>query len=542
MTDAHILLVILLYAGVLVLFIECWIVFRNLKTPLHGYLLFSCVAGLVNELGYTLEIQCQSLEAYTVALRFSYFGRIWLCFSLFMFTAEFCHVKVPTIFKRVITIIHLVIYGTILTMNFNDLYYKNVGFSLDNGFPIFYRENGPAHHLLMQLHIFYIICVFIWLFTSLRKQKSRISILRHLILLAAFFIQSGCFLVQISGILPISKIFDLTMIGNVVQVMFMFVAIFTGNLLGIIDIARDFMIDRLSEGVIAVDNEGKVQYFNEPALSLFPELKTAPQDAVKGIVNALKNEDTITINNRIYTPEENELGDRGETLGKIYSMMDATELKQNEYKLKAEAEMLEMAAQGMRDRLLSTEELMRQDRALRHDRRHFEALLFSLLQDGKADEARECLKERLAQEPHSSIKYCDNATVNAALTHYVYAAERKMIKVNVKTNIPVNTEIDEMKLAIAISNLLENAIHACEKVPESERFIDITAKHKQQLLLEVVNSCDKKVDLDEDGYPFTTEEGHGIGTRSVLAFVKETDSAIRYIAEDKTFKVQMIIG
>ena len=99
-----------------------------------------------------------------------------------------------------------------------------------------------------------------------------------------------------------------------------------------------------------------------------------------------------------------------------------------------------------------------------------------------------------------------------------------------------------MKLAIAISNLFENAIHACEKVSESERFIDITARHKEQLLLEVVNSCDRKVELDEDGYPFSIEEGHGIGTRSVLAFVKETDSAIQYIAGDKTFKVRMIIG
>lgn len=99
-----------------------------------------------------------------------------------------------------------------------------------------------------------------------------------------------------------------------------------------------------------------------------------------------------------------------------------------------------------------------------------------------------------------------------------------------------------MKLAIALSNLIENAINACGKVPEGERFIDINAKYKEQLLLEVVNSCEKKVELDEDGLPYTTAAGHGIGTRSVLAFVKETDSEIRYIAEDKVFKVRMIIG
>ena len=147
MTDAHMLLVILLYFSVFALFIECWIVFRNLKNPLHGYLLFSCVASLVNELGYTLEIQTKTLDAYMVALKFSYFGRIWLCFALFMFTAEFCHIRIPAFVKRAITVIHLVIYGTILTMEHHSLYYKNMSLTLDNGFPIFHRENGISHHI-----------------------------------------------------------------------------------------------------------------------------------------------------------------------------------------------------------------------------------------------------------------------------------------------------------------------------------------------------------------------------------------------------------
>ncbi|MBQ4241707.1 MAG: GHKL domain-containing protein, partial [Lachnospiraceae bacterium] len=40
---------------------------------------------------------------------------------------------------------------------------------------------------------------------------------------------------------------------------------------------------------------------------------------------------------------------------------------------------------------------------------------------------------------------------------------------------------------------------------------------------------------------YATETDHGIGTKSVLAFVSQTDSEIRYIAEDRVFKVRMII-
>lgn len=69
----------------------------------------------------------------------------------------------------------------------------------------------------------------------------------------------------------------------------------------------------------------------------------------------------------------------------------------------------------------------------------------------------------------------------------------------------------------------------------------LTAKYKNQLLLEIENSCDRKAVLDEEGYPFSSEENHGIGTRSVLAFVNKTDSEICYIADETKFKVRMIV-
>ena len=40
---------------------------------------------------------------------------------------------------------------------------------------------------------------------------------------------------------------------------------------------------------------------------------------------------------------------------------------------------------------------------------------------------------------------------------------------------------------------------------------------------------------------FSNEKNHGIGTRSVLAFVNKTNSEIHYLAEEKRFRVRMII-
>ena len=222
-------------------------------------------------------------------------------------------------------------------------------------------------------------------------------------------------------------------------------------------------------------------------------------------------------------------------------MKQELEARQNEYKLQSDADIMALATKTMKERLAVSEDIMRQDRAMRHDRRHFEALLLSLLQDGKTQEALDCLSDRLKQEPHSVKRYCENTTINAAITHYVSVAEKENIKTTVSTTIPSDLNVDEMQLAITVSNLLENAIHACMEVPVEDRFISITARYKSQLLLEVVNSCKEKVDLNEEGHPYSNEEDHGVGTRSVLAFVTQTDSEIRYIAEDKVFKVRMIV-
>lgn len=217
------------------------------------------------------------------------------------------------------------------------------------------------------------------------------------------------------------------------------------------------------------------------------------------------------------------------------------EISKEKMKLEADADIMEIASKAMRDKLIATEQIVQNDRVLRHDRRHFEAMMYELLLDGKIDEAKNCLSQRLALEPKSITKYCDNPTVNAAIGHYIELGKAKGIRFDLSINIPAVLSVDEMDLSIALSNLLENAIHACEGLKQGDKYIRFTAKYKNQLLIEIENSCDESVTLDENGLPFTKEQGHGVGTRSVQAFINKSESMISYQIQDHTFKVRMII-
>ncbi|SCX05764.1 GHKL domain-containing protein [Lachnospiraceae bacterium YSD2013] len=528
--------------SLLAMLFEGFIVFRNLKNKLHAYLFLNCIAMLIGNTGYLMQLLSKTEDAYIAALKFSYAGRVWIVFSLFMFTAELCHVRISKHIERALMLINVAVYGIIFTLQDHSLYYSKIWYDKTGMFPVLLHRNGIVHKLFVQYQAIAVIIILLLLIRSFNNHKGKIARKRVFIILGGFLVATVLYAMQVGHAFFSTYYFDISIFGNVAITVSMFIAIFRYNLLGVIDMARDYIVDRLSEGVIALDESGRVQYYNEHAKELYPEITKDPGSVVNRLQEAIIRGDTITVGDRFYTPEEKELSADGEVIGKLYALVDSTALKQKEYKLKSDAAILEMAARSMRERLNSTEELLSQDRTMRHDRRHFEALILSLIQDGKVDEARKCLEERLSHEPRAGKRYCENTTVNAALMHYMSLAERNNIKVTVSANIPYNVGVDDMQLAIAISNLLENAINACLKVPESERFIEVTAKYKEQLLLEIVNSCDGEQKLDEDGHPVTAEAGHGIGTRSVLDFVKKTGSEVRYIAEDNRFKVRMIVG
>ena len=80
----HVVLTIQLITMIMLL-IESWVVFKNMKSALHSWLFLVCISTLVNSLGYYLELMSTTEEAYFTALRLSYFGRVWTPFALLFF-------------------------------------------------------------------------------------------------------------------------------------------------------------------------------------------------------------------------------------------------------------------------------------------------------------------------------------------------------------------------------------------------------------------------------------------------------------------------
>lgn len=224
------------------------------------------------------------------------------------------------------------------------------------------------------------------------------------------------------------------------------------------------------------------------------------------------------------------------TITKQYAM------REENRKIQAEREYLQLAAKNMSQRLALMEEVAAHNSRAAHDRRHFNNVLQELLEQGKTGEAVALLQSQNQVMHKISKVYCENPAVNAAVCHYAGLAEQSGILTEMELDIPRELTVDSLELSMVVSNLLENAIAACLKQsvgkPLSIHFI---CCNKGRLLLEIENPCTEDTTLDGNGYPVAMEEGHGIGSKSVIAFAKKYDGELIYTIEKGIFRVRLLV-
>ena len=219
------------------------------------------------------------------------------------------------------------------------------------------------------------------------------------------------------------------------------------------------------------------------------------------------------------------------------------QLKKENLQMKNAQELLYLSTDAMKDKLDLLNEIQEKCNIANHDRRHFNNTLLELLSNGKIDESLELLQKRAVVHPLTMRKYCENSVINAAISYYIDLAEESKIKTEISLEIPSSLPVDSLELALVISNLLENAIHACRKIKnENEKKITFTSRHVGHLILEITNSYIGSASIiNEDGYPVREDGSIGIGTKSILAFTDKNNSEILYKIDNDKFRVRMII-
>lgn len=213
-------------------------------------------------------------------------------------------------------------------------------------------------------------------------------------------------------------------------------------------------------------------------------------------------------------------------------------------RIEGDNDTLKMQIQAMERQAEMIMQKDEQVRIYRHDLRHYIADVVTLLKQGQIESALKVLGglDSLYRSVEL-VQYCENPIVNAILSFYLQQAQDAGIKVESACNVPSVLPVESAELAMVMANALENAIHACLRLSdEIEKIISVHILFAPQLVVEISNSFDGKVLLDEQGYPISENEEHGIGTRSILTFVEKHQGFIDYRQEDRIFKLRILIN
>lgn len=179
-----------------------------------------------------------------------------------------------------------------------------------------------------------------------------------------------------------------------------------------------------------------------------------------------------------------------------------------------------------------------------HEYKNQLALIAALASENRVDEINHYLKQyNLEIMQHTDFIDTNNVIVNAILNSKYQETREKGIVFVVKVNDLSNLKIRDEDIVLILSNLLNNAIEACEQCEKpiiKMKFV----KEEHQIVLSVANTFSVTPVIVGKRYITTkTKEAdrHGIGLENIKETVGKYDGSCVIKHDDDNFKVAILI-
>ncbi len=334
------ILLVIQAVSIIFLLIESGYVFAKMNTGIHKYLFLSCIATLVNNTGYFLMMLSTSEEQFLTGLQMSYLGKVWIPFSLFVFAMAVCKIRIKKPVMIGMAFFHTFIFFLVLTCRWHKLYYSSMEYVVKGHWRHLACGAGIFHKAYTAIMIVYIVIGLFCLFRATCREKIRTSKRRMVFITVAIVSECISYIVYLTGV---TGMYDCTVLGYTISTFFMYIAIFKYNLLDTLQMAKDYVVDELSEAVMVVNQDETLEYYNKPAAEILGRQTFGPEGWMRSIEEAVRAGDPMEFDGRIYSPQEKNLYQNDEPCGRIYVLVDDTEHYNYMKELKEQKEIAEEA-------------------------------------------------------------------------------------------------------------------------------------------------------------------------------------------------------
>lgn len=209
--------------------------------------------------------------------------------------------------------------------------------------------------------------------------------------------------------------------------------------------------------------------------------------------------------------------------------------------LKTENEMLLELGTLSKNHIKEMEIMMEKNRIQTHDIKHHLLILREYGQEKQWDSLMSYLNE-LSEDILAKKKtgWTQTGILDTILEQKKEKAESEGIEFSIQADRIGALPFSDLEICTLFSNLLDNAIEACEKIEGNRRWIEIQITRKSGMLYLTISNSIKDRPSEQEGKLITNKQNHqlhGYGIKSVQKIVRKYEGDFSYQIRESEFIV-----
>lgn len=322
-----------LFCILLVLCFICRIMFEKSSKAQNATVLLS-VSGLVYTVAFFIETTARTKELAFGAVTMEYLGEAGAFLGATIFLSVFCHFRV----KRWFYLIEGIFFGgaviLVYTAEYNHIFYKSIGMDFSGDFPRLILDYGIGFTIFYMFLMVLCVVATIKIVKSYQK-SSEIERKRMLLLLGGMCSPWLAIIVRSMGL---TGGYEVSFLGIIFTAIFMILALIKYGYFDSVQLAVTNVIYKSNEGLLVLDNDKYVLYYNNIVQKIFPQIAERQSVKLVPVLSDMMNkcfdengeivessmQNTIEANDRIYEMKTEPILEAGYIQGYMVRVFDYT--------------------------------------------------------------------------------------------------------------------------------------------------------------------------------------------------------------------------